>query len=217
MWCHFILKYTHLPQKGFTVWTTYFTVAEVLTFFPVQRQWNVGFVANCWLQDRKQIKKFTVVIFPMPKVKLEDLLNPEILVYLSNFHPVIVQLLLMWNGNHVKAGCVFLRCERRWGGLLYGTFFISGSTFFFMPSLRFCCTTHRLKRQHNLPCSVDLECECGKHMAPGKATVLLLLFVWSHPQWGMHRWDLSFGEAGFCSCRCREFTCRGAQSRKGHR
>lgn len=50
-------------------------------------------------------------------------------------------------------------------------------------------------------------------MAQTKATVPLLLFARSHPRRGMHRWDLSLGVA-FCSCRCREFTCRRGKSRK---
>lgn len=91
------------------------------------------------------------------------------------------------------------------GGLLHSTFF-SGSTFCFIPSMCFSCIICRLKRKHNLPYSVDLECEYGKHMAPSNATVLLLLFVWSHPQRGVHRWDLSFEVTDFCSCRQREFT-----------
>lgn len=85
------------------------------------------------------------------------------------------------------AECSLLECEscerqlyfsKAWvevGGLLHSAFFISGSTFFFIPSMCFCCIICRLKQKHNLPCSVDLECEYGKHMALLKATVLLLL------------------------------------------
>lgn len=90
----------------------------------------------------------------------------------------------IWNMNHVKGSCIFLRRDWRWGVSSHSAFLISGSTFFFIPSMCFCCIIRRLKRKHNLPCSVDLECEYGKHMAPLKATVLLLSLVWSHPRRG---------------------------------
>lgn len=149
-----------------------------------------------------------------------------LLLCLSSFQRVIVEVLLtvsMWNVNHVKASCIFLRREQRqrevglrWGGVLHSTFFISSSTFFFIPCMCFCCVTHRLRPKTQV--ALQSRGIWKTYGAIEKATAPLAP-VCSVTSWNDGGTDGTcwFGATGSCSWCCWEiYTCRSLGGRGLH-